>query len=195
MCIFYKVAEKQFLIDRNELFREAGILALTKNKFSLSPFIGSWHGEFDPINRSYYYNFCRIGLNIFLEMLDVSIHEKDNRISFYLCVFELTPRVYSISQLQGIDGIQFAMTVQNRSKYMQLRLDDYKESPLFYLIFLPKHKLGRYYTRSGYIAELKKLKKLIKSDMENIDDFVFRWHEIHKPNVIEWSGNIIMKSS
>lgn len=25
--------------------------------------------------------------------------------------------------------------------------------------------------------------------MENIDDFVKRWHELHEPNVVDWEGN------
>lgn len=130
-----------------------------------------------------------------MEILDVSIHKKDRRISFYLCVFELIPKISSITQLKGFEGIPFSMTLKNKSKYMQLRLDDYKGPPLFYMMFLPEHKIGSYYTKSGYKAELTKLKKLIKSDMENIDDFVKRWHEIHKPNLTDWDGNIITKAT
>lgn len=78
---------------------------------------------------------------------------------------------------------------------MRLRSDDYKGPPIFYMIFLPEHKIGSYYTKSGYEAELVKLKKLIKSDMENIDDFVMRWHELHKPNLTDWEENIIRKTT
>lgn len=63
------------------------------------------------------------------------------------------------------------------------------------MMFLPEHKIGSYYTESGYEAALAKLKKLIKSDMGNINDFVKRWHELHKPNVTDWEGNIVSKAT
>ena len=58
------------------------------------------------------------------------------------------------------------------------------------MLFLPEYKIGRYCTKSGYEAEISKLKKLIESDMENIDGFVKRWYEIHTPIITDWEGNI-----
>lgn len=78
---------------------------------------------------------------------------------------------------------------------MRLRSDDYKGPPIFYMLFLPEYKIGSYYTKVGYEAELAKLKKLIKSDMENIADFVKRWHELHKTNITDWEGNILSKAT
>lgn len=195
MNIIYKVSDEQLLKDRNEIFKEIGIPALKKNGFTLSTFNGAWHGEFDRNSGCYSYDFCRIIQNQYLEILDVSIHKKDRKISLYLCVFELIPNINSLNQLQGYEGIPFAMTVKNKFNYMQLRTDDYKCHPLIFMIFLPKHKIGCYYTKSGYEAKITKLKKLIKLDMENIDDFVKRWHELHKPNITDWKGNIITKNT
>jgi hypothetical protein len=81
------------------------------------------------------------------------------------------------------------MTVKNKSKYMQLRLDEYEGPPIFHM-FSPEYKIGRYFTKSGYEAELRELKKLIKSDMENIDRFVERWHELYKPSHTDWKENV-----
>ncbi len=195
MKLFYKVSDNQMLNDRNELFKEVGIPALTKNGFSLSPFNGAWHGEFDSSNGSYNYDFCRITQNIFLEILDVSIHNKDRRINIYLCIFEFTKKIDSIDQLRGFEGTPFAMTVKNKDKYIQLRLDEYKGPPLFYMFFLPEHKIARYYTKSGYKSRLEQLKKLIKSDMESIDEFIKRWHELFKPTITDWEGNIIKEET
>ena len=72
---------------------------------------------------------------------------------------------------------------------MLLRSDDYKGPPIFYMIFLPEHKIGNYYTKSGYETKLKKLNILIQSDMKNIDKFIKRWHELHEPNIINLENN------
>ena len=59
------------------------------------------------------------------------------------------------------------------------------------MFVLPEHKIGSYYSKSRFEREINRLKKLIKSDMENIDDFVTRWHELHKPHITDWEGNLI----
>ena len=195
MGVFYKISDRQSLEDRNKIFKEVGIISLKNNGFVNSPFNGAWHGEYDKSNKSYLYQFCRIQQNIYLEILYVSIYGEDNKINFYLYINELCPKINSINELAGYEGLPFAMTVKNKSKYMQLRLDDYKGPPLFYMLFKPEYKIGSYYSKSGYEAEINKLKKLIKLDMENIDDFVKRWHELHTPNITDWEGNIITKAT
>jgi ubiquinone biosynthesis protein Coq4 len=57
------------------------------------------------------------------------------------------------------------------------------------MMFLPEHKLGKFYTKQGFDSEVAKLKELIKKDMEEIDYFVKRWHELHKPIITDWEGN------
>lgn len=78
---------------------------------------------------------------------------------------------------------------------MRLRSDDYKGPPLFYMLFLSEHKIGKYHTKAGYEKEIGKLKKLIKTDMGNMDNFVKRWYELHKPNVTDWKGYILQKAT
>lgn len=85
--------------------------------------------------------------------------------------FELSPNLNSINDLNQNVGLGFAMPSNNLTK-MRLRSDDYKGPPLFYMLFLPEHKVGSFYTQSGDIKEILKLKRLIESDMKRIDEFV-----------------------
>lgn len=195
MPLFYKTPYKQLLQDRNNIFKQIGVPALEKNGFVKSPFKGAWHGEYYSGHSTYCYVFCRITQNKFLEVLHVSIRRKEKSIVIHLFVNELLPNVDSIDDLKGYDGFPFSKNVKNHDKYMHLRLDDYKGPPIFYMFFFPRHKIGTYFTKSGYANEVNKLTKLIKKDMENIDRFVKRWHEIHKPNLTDWKGNDVAKKS
>ena len=115
-------------------------------------------------------------------------------IQIYLNIFKLSPSPVSISALNKSDGIKFCLPPNSQSR-MRLRMDDHKLPPIIYLFFLPKHKIGPFFTKAGYDYELNKLNRLIKLDMENIDKFVERWHELHKPILTDWEGNIIDSSS
>lgn len=190
MGVFYKVSDKQSLKDRNDLFKEVGITALESNDFVRSIFSTSWNGQYDKSIRGYSYEFYRLRSNKYLERLDVTIMSGEKWIQIYLNIFQLTPELESLSELSKNEGTRFGLIANSVTK-MRLRSDDYKGPPLFYMMFLPEYKIGSYYTKSGYEAKLTKLKKLIKLDMENIDDFVIRWHELHKPNITDWEGNII----
>jgi len=190
MSIFYKVPDKQLLKDRNELFKEVGIPALEKNGFVRAPFKTSWNGEYNKSIQGYSYEISRIRGNKFLETIDAYILKDEPWIQTYLNVFELSPEIETVSQLNNNEGLSFGIPPNSMTR-MRLRNDDYKGPPLFYMLFMPEHKIGSYYTKLGYEAQINKLKKLIKSDMENIDDFVKRWHELHKPNVTDWEGNIL----
>lgn len=195
MGMFYSVSEKQLLKDRNEVFKEAGIPILKNNGFIKSPFKAVWFGEYYSGVQGYIYEFSRLTENCILENIVVYISKGDEYIKIYLNIFELHPKLKYLSELQIVkNSINFGIPPNSITK-MRLRSDDYKGPPLFYMMFLPEHKIGSYYTKSGYEAELTKLKKLIKSDMENIDDFVKRWHELHKLNHTDWEGNIITKAT
>jgi hypothetical protein len=195
MGMFYKISDKQLLEDRNDLFKEVGITALANNDFVPSIFKSSWNGHYDKSIKGYIYEFTRMTNCKYLEIIEVYIISGEKWIQIYLNVFELFPKVNSINELAGFEGLPFGMTVKNKSMYMRLRKDDYKGPPIFYMTFLPEHKIGSYYSKSGYEAEITKLKKLIKSDMENIDSFVKRWHELNKPNITDWEGNVINKAT
>lgn len=189
MGVFYKVSDKQLLKDRNDLFKEVGIPGLEKNGFIKSTFKAVWFGEYYSGIQGYIYEFSRLSGNCILENITVYISKGEKWIQIYLNIFELHPKLKSLSELHVVDNsVNFGIPPNSITK-MRLRNDDYKGPPLFYILFLPEHKIGSYYSKSGYEAEINKLKKLIKSDMENIDDFVKRWHELHKTNVTDWEGN------
>lgn len=193
MEMFYKVSDKQLLKDRNNLFKEVGISALEVNGFLPRPFKNSWFGEYYNGIQGYIYEFGRISTEGNLENIKIYITTGDKYVKFFLNIFRLSPNLDSITELEKYEGTKFGMP-QNSITNMRLRNDDYKGPPLFYMLFLPEHKIGSYYSKSAYEAEINKLKKLIKLDMENIDNFVKSWHKLHKPNVTDWEGNIISKA-
>lgn len=190
MGIFYNVSEKQSLKDRNTLFKEVGIPALLNNRFAKRPFKTSWFGQYYSGIQGYIYDFARLSADGYLERVKVYIVRGDCWVKIFLNVFELQPKLSSVFDLKDYEGTQFGIPPCNLTE-LQLRNDDYKGPPIFYMLFLPEHKIGRFYTKSGYEKELHKLKKLIKSDMENIDGFIKRWHEIRKPNTTDWEGNVV----
>ncbi|MNK03455.1 hypothetical protein D3C87_213020 [compost metagenome] len=192
MKIFYKVSDKQLLNDRNEIFKEVGISALETNGFVPSVFKSSWNGEYNRSIKGYTYEYYKLKEGKYLEHIDISIVSGDKWIKVYLNIFELISPLNSIEELGKYEGINFSMPPSNLTK-MRLRSDDYKGPPLFYMLFLPEHKIGSFYTKSGYISKVLKLKKLIESDMGHIDEFVKKWHNIYKANVTDWEGNIIKK--
>ncbi len=195
MGLFYNVSNKLLLKDLNSLFKEVGIPALQKSGFVPSQFATSWTGQYNRSTRGYCYQFDRLNSNRFLERIDIDICSGEKYIQMHLNIFELSPELESISELKIYEAIKFGIP-PNSLTNMRLRTGNYyKGPPLFYMLFLPEHKLGGYYTKSGYEKEIAKLQKLIKFDMENIDIFVKRWHEIHKPNLTDWEGNVLTNTT
>jgi hypothetical protein len=192
MGIFYEISDKELLLVRNKIFTEVGIPALEKNGFVKSPFLGTWFGEYDRNISGYSYELCRLSQN-YLEIIGVFIVKGDKWIKIHLNIFELKPTVNSLKELKDVDGLQFHLP-PNSITEMRLRTDDYKGPPLFYMLFFPEHKIGKYYSKKGFDSKVKKLKELIKKDMESIDSFVSRWHELYRANVTDWKGNIITKA-
>jgi hypothetical protein len=117
----------------------------------------------------------------------------DKWIKIYLNIFEINEKLHSPDNLKDCDGINFKLP-PNDSATMQLRSDDYKGPPLFYMPFLPEHKLGKINSQSSFEKEVSKLSDLIKKDMDNIDSFVKRWHELHKPYKTDKEGNVVEKN-
>lgn len=194
MGVFYKISEEQLLKDRNELFKEVGVTGLKQNDFETSPFKTSWGGEYNKSIQGYSYQFARIKEQRILEKMDVYILKGEPWIQIFLNVFELSPSIETVALLKCNEGLSFGIPPNSKTR-MRLRKDDYQGPPLFYMLFLPEHKIGSYYSKSGYEIEIKRLKNLIKSDMENIDDFVIKWYELHKPNITDWEGNIIKEAT
>ncbi|MFV0530410.1 MAG: hypothetical protein ACK5MD_03130 [Flavobacteriales bacterium] len=145
----YKVSDKRLLSDRNNLIKEVGIPSLLKNGYTKSPFLGIWFGEYDRNIGGYSYELCRLKNNKFLEIIDFSALKGEPWIKIHLNIFELEPNPKRIEDLTGKDGINFHLP-QNSITKIRLRSDDYKGPPIFYMLFLPEHKIGRYYTESGY---------------------------------------------
>ena len=190
MGLFYKVSNKQSLKDRNQIFKEVGIPALEDYGFIHPVFKTSWDGQYNHSIKGYCYEFARLQQNRYLEIINTYILSGESRIQIYLNIFEISPQLESVTELNKYEGLNFSIPPNNITR-MLLRSDDYKGPPIFYMIFLPEHKIGNYYTKAGYETKLKKLKILIQSDMKNINKFIKRWHELHKPNITDYEGNII----
>lgn len=186
----FKISDKELLTVRNTILKEYGIPELEKNRYVKSPFKTSWFGEYDSNIRGYSYELCKLTDQNQLHFINATIFKGEKRIKIDLNIFELNEKLNSILDLKECDGINFHLP-PNDSTTMQLRSDDYKGPPLFYMLFLPEYKIGRYKTQSSFEKQLNKLRDLVKKDMVNIDFFVKRWHEIHKPNVTDKEGNIV----
>ncbi|MCC9065936.1 hypothetical protein [Flavobacterium piscisymbiosum] len=188
----FKISDKELLIAINTIFKDYGIPELERNGFARSPFKTSWYGEYDSNIRGYSYELCKLTDQNHLLDITVDIVRESKYIKMYLNIFELNEKLTSVTELKDYDGINFHLP-PNDSTTMQLRSDDYKGPPLFYMLFLPEYKIGRYKTQSGFEKQINKLRDLVKKDMANIDSFVKRWYEIHKPNVTDLEGNIVSK--
>lgn len=186
----FKISDKELLTTRNTIFRDYGIPELEKNGYIKSPFKTSWFGQYDPNIRGYSYELCKLTDQNQLHFISATMFKGEKRIKIDLNIFELHQKLNSILDLKDCDGINFHMP-PNDSTTMQLRSDDYKGPPLFYMLFLPEYKLGRYKTQTSFEKQLNKLRDLVKKDMANIDLFVKRWHELHQPNVTDKEGNIL----
>lgn len=188
----FKITEKELLTARNTILKEYGIPELEENGYIKSPFKTSWFGEYDSNIRGYCYELCKLTNENHLHIITLTVFRGEKRIKIDLNIFELNEKINSISDLKECDGINFKMP-PNDSTTMQLRSGDYKGPPLFYMLFLPEYKIGTYKTQSSFEKQLNKLRDLVKKDMANIDFFVKRWHEIHKPNVTDKEGNVVKK--
>lgn len=188
----FNISDKEHLTTRSTILKEYGIPELEKNGYVKSPFKTSWFGQYDPNIRGYSYELCKLTNENQLHIITLTVLRGEKRIKIDLNIFELHEKINSISDLKECDGIHFHLP-PNDSTRMQLRSDDYKGPPLFYMLFLPEYKIGKYTTQGSFEKQLNKLRELVKKDMTNIDSFVKRWHELHKPNVANKEGNIVKK--
>ncbi|SFU44811.1 hypothetical protein SAMN04487941_0821 [Pontibacter akesuensis] len=76
---------------------------------------------------------------------------------------------------------------------MRLRVDDIKGPPILDSDFMfREHKIGSYYSKYGFSKRVKQLKRIIETDLNNIENFVQRWYKMHKrPIVTTWEGHQI----
>jgi len=191
MELFYKVSDKELLKIRNEIFLDKGISALKKNGFEQSPFKTSWFGQYDRNISGYSYELCRLSQKSRLEIIEVFILKGEKRIQIILNTFELQPKLKSLTELQGLEGIKYGLPPNSLTK-MELRWNDIKGMPLLdYNYMFGGHKIRSYHTKVGFTQRVKELGNRIEKDLTNINDFVKRWHKLHKPNVVDWEGNKI----
>ncbi len=183
MGLFYKAPPKKFLEIRSGIFEEYGVPGLKKNGFEQSPYNGMRFGKLQP--SIYAYDLCRLSAGSHLETITVYISKGDRWIQISLNIFKLDPALQSLDQLKGLELMQFLLP-PNSITQMRLRMYDYKGMPLFRTV---EHKVKSYYSKRGFEKRIDQLSKLIERDMNNIDHFVKRWHELHQPATTDWEGN------
>ncbi|MFD2247112.1 hypothetical protein [Pontibacter ruber] len=189
MGLFYKATTKELLEARNQIVLEIGIPLLEKKGFKKTPFSTSWFGR-DNLH-GYIYELCRLTPESELQVIEIQIVRGDKWIKFILNIFKLNPNPESLDQLIGVDGLQYKLP-PNSITEMHLGIDDIKGPPLFdYNFMFRKHKIGSFYTKSGLDKRIKQLRKIIEKDLDNIEHFVERWHEMHEPLVTTWEGHLI----
>lgn len=184
MGLFYSIPDNEILTVRNKVFTEKGIPALEKNGFTKSSFSNTWFGKNNL--GDYTYSMHRLS-DANLEIITTHICKGDTWIQNYLNIFKLNPEPRSLLDLSNNDGIHFDLP-PNSITNMRLREDDFKGMPLFNFVH---HKLKSYNSKSGFENSVKRLGDLITKDLHNIDYFVKRWHEIHKPLITDWQGKQI----
>ncbi len=182
MRMFYKVSDNELLEIRDKIFRENGISSLINNGFEKSPFSTAWYGK-NNLN-DYTYELCRLSSKTHLEVITTHISKGDRWIKITLNIFKLEPKVELLDQLKGVDGLLYSLPPNSLTK-MRLRVDDIQGMPLFNFT---EHKIKSYYSEAGLNKRVNELGQLIYRDMENIDSFIQRWHEMHQPNVVDWEG-------
>lgn len=187
MGLFYKVSEKELLLIRDRIFLDKCLPALKKNGFGKSPFSTAWFGKNNL--GDFTYELCRVRKGSILEIVVTHISKGDQWIKVFLNIFKLSPDLKSIEQLQGVDGLQYHLPPNSLTK-MRLRSDDIKGMPLLdYHFMFGGHKIRSYHTKTGYDRQIRELSKRIEKDLDNIDFFVERWHELHELNLTDWEGN------
>jgi len=186
MSLFYTASEKELLQIRNKIFLDSALPALQKNGYQRSPFSGSsfgWHPSM-----GYIYELCRLSGDNELETISVEIIKRDRWIQVYLNIFRLEAPLDSLDQLNNTDGKQFSLPPNSISR-MRLKSDDIRgPSILSYDYMFKNHNLRSYYTKAGLARRAQQLERIISDDLNNIDRYVQRWHEIHKPLVTNWQG-------
>jgi hypothetical protein len=187
MPFFYTAPLKELLQIRNRIFLESGLPALQKHGFGKAPFSDSSFG-WQPGVASYIYDLCRLSKHNELEMITVHIVRRDRWIQIALNIFKLEPHLDTLEQLSNLDGTPFALP-PNSTTAMRLKSDDIAGPPILsYDYLFRNHNLGTYYTRSGLKRRVNQLAGIIATDLDNIDHYVKRWHELHTPFITTWRG-------
>ncbi|PIB26256.1 hypothetical protein [Maribacter sp. 4G9] len=184
--MFYKLKPKENLDLRNKLFLEKGIVALKKQGFEKSPFNTDWYGRTN--HNDFSYTMYRLKKENELQKIETHILRNENWIQIRLNIFKIRPEINSLEELKESDGLKFHLPPNSLTE-MRLRSDTYDCMPLFYMLFLPEHKIGRYFTKNGFNKRLKELSELVLKDMRNIDFYIAKWKEKYKPKTVNWKSD------
>lgn len=185
MGLLYKISDKELLELRNKIFLEKGVPSLKSNDFHPSPFSTAWFGKNNL--GDFTYELCRVTNGSILETITGHISKGDTWIKIFLNVFKLTPEIKFITQLKGVDGLQYHLP-PNILTSMRLRVDDFKGMPLFNCV---EHRLKSFNSKKGLQKREQELGNLIQQDLTDINSFVNSWYKLHKPIEIDWEGNKI----
>lgn len=187
----FKISDKELVNARNTIFKDYGIPELEKKDYVKSPFKTSWFGQYDSNIGGYSYELCNLTSQNHLIIITATMVKGDKWIKINLNIFELKEKINSLEELKDSEGINFHLP-PNNSTNMRLRSDDYKGPPLFHMLFSPEYKLGNVKSQVSFEKEVNKLRDLVKKDMANIDSFVKRWYELHKPYKTDKEGNVVI---
>lgn len=179
----YKVPAKELVKIRNSLFLERGLPALQKKGFIQSPYTTAWFGRDN--HRGFSYELLRLKGNSTLEIILVYIIYGEPWIQEHINVFKLSPEVTSMSELSGLDGMNFHLPP---SSIKLTRL-----APPRGLIFagFPQHKLRFFFTKSGLNRRISQLGAALEKDLTDIDSFFTRWYVENQPTTTDWHGKAL----
>lgn len=185
MGLFYEVTQKELLEARNKIFLEKGLPVLQQHRFRRSPFDGALFGRNNL--KDFTYKVCRLNERSHLEILTVHISKGDSWIKPFLNIFELKPAPKGLDELNGIDGCQFGLPPNSRSDLRIGGLGLEKTS----LLPKVKYKIKPYFSKSGFQRRLLELGDVIERDLDNIDFYVSKWHEMYNMITTDWKGKAI----
>lgn len=176
MSFFYSISAKDLVECKNAVFKERGIPAILRNGFCKSPFSTAWFGK--DGHGGYTYDFCRISSGSHLEILFVYVNKGDRWIQIHLNIFKLHPEVEveAVAQLEGLDGLRFNLP-PGRASLMR--------------IYSRHHKIGFFITQKGLTRRLDRVGRSIENDINNIDNFVFKWRGKFTPLLTDWQGRVV----
>jgi hypothetical protein len=181
--MIYKLSPKELVELRNSIFLDSGLPALERNGFSKSPYATAWYGKDN--HRGYSYELCRLRKDSILEILTVYIVYGESWIQEHLNAFHLSPRPPSLSELAGLDGLNFHLPPNSKGR---TRLAPPRG---VLLAGFPQHKLRSFLTEAGLGRRTAQLGKLLQKDLGNIDSFFTRWYADNQPPITDWQGKTL----
>ena len=164
----FKATKKEILKVKKDIFLKDILPTLKEKGFMEPPFktpCFGWCGV------GYIYDMYRLRNGKFLELVSVKIPQGDKYIQIFINAFEVCPELSNLSLLKELKGTPIL-------------------SKEFWFGSL---KLGCYFTKTDYSKQVEKLKRMIKSRVDDIDAYFQIWYKSHRPNLTKWDGELIEK--